>query len=551
MKGRIRTRVLGGVLLLAALAATAGCGSAPESGQAPPEQRMGTPTAPAAGGTAVLGSISDVDSFNEYVSRHDFAGKLLRRIYLRLAVEQAGGQEGPQSFEPQLAEAWSFSEDGRSLTLTLREARWSDGLPVTADDVRFTWQAQTSADVAWVNAGTKQHVTDVEVLDPRRVTFHFDRRYTHQLADAVEGGILPRHVFSQVPFDRWRTHDWSLSTVGSGPFVLERYRPADEIVLRRNPNYFHEGFPRLDRVVVRIVPDADNLLTQLLAGDIDYFEGLAPRDAHRLTGRQGVALLGFDYPKYDFVGWNNAKPPFDDPRVRRALTLAIDREVLVEDLLYGFGRVSKGPVLSSSWGADQTLEPWPYDPDQARHLLSAAGYATREDGEVSLASGRIVKFELLTNAGNALREAMAVKIQEQLGRVGVQVTLRTLEMGALMDRCTKGDYDAYLGGWTVLGKVDLEPVFGSASQPPDGVNVVGFRSPEVDRLLGQLETAEDWRAMKPLLDEIQRRIHEEQPYTFLYEMKRVAATGPRLVDLRIDNPADPLADLERCWLRRT
>jgi ABC-type transport system substrate-binding protein len=146
---------------------------------------------------------------------------------------------------------------------------------------------------------------------------------------------------------------------------------------------------------------------------------------------------------------------------------------------------------------------------------------------------------------------MAVKIQEQLARAGVLVTLRTLEMKALVTRCSAGDYDAYLGGWTIPGKIDLQPIFGSDARPPNGSNVVAFQSPEVDGLLRRLDEAEDRQAMQPLLEAIQRRIHEEQPYTFLYEAKRIAALGPRLGGMQIDDPADPLAALERCWLRRS
>ncbi|MHC4593060.1 MAG: hypothetical protein ACYS8L_10255, partial [Planctomycetota bacterium] len=133
-------------------------------------------------------------------------------------------------------------------------------------------------------------------------------------------------------------------------------------------------------------------------------------------------------------------------------------------------------------------------------------------------------------------------------RIGVRVDLRKLEMRTLVGRCMSGDFDAYLGGWTFPGKPDLEPVFGSDSTPPEGSNVVFYDSPEVDRLLDRLDRAADWRAMQPLLYEIQHRIHEDQPYTFLYETKRVAAVGQRLSGMRIDMPSDPLARLEECWL---
>jgi peptide/nickel transport system substrate-binding protein len=226
-------------------------------------QESAPPPAPAAaepvrGGTLVLGSISDVDAWNEAVSAQSFAANLHRRMFLRLAREKGGRASlEPDAFEPELATSWTFSPDGRSLTFHLREQAWSDGTPLTAEDVRFTWQALTSPDVAWVGADSKADVKDVTVGDARTVTFHFGRVTPFQFAHAVEGGILPKHAYGKVPFAQWRTHDWSKDKVASGPFVLQSHAPGQEIVLVRNPKA-PEPAPLLDKVVIRIVPDVSS-----------------------------------------------------------------------------------------------------------------------------------------------------------------------------------------------------------------------------------------------------------------------------------------------------
>lgn len=532
----VKARIAG--LLALSVLGLAGCGPAdphPVTAAAPGPQR---------GGTVVLGSISDVDSWNEYLSHQTFAGNLQHRIYLRLAQEVGQSQQAPQAYAPQLAESWSFAADGLSLTFKLREARWSDGQPLRASDVRFTWLAQTSPEIPWASAVAKEQISNVEVIDERTVTFHFKSRYPYQLADAVEGGILPEHAFGKIPYGAWTTHDWSALRIGSGPFLLERHQPGHEIVLARNPLYFREGHPLLDRVVVRIVPDAGNLLTQLLAGEIDYVEGVAPRDADRLAENAAVSLVPFDSPQYDFIGWNGARPPFDDPQLRRAMTLAIDRQALVEELLFGYGRVSKGPLPSLSWGADAKLQPWPYDAAEAKRLLAERGYATD-----SGSGGKRLEFELLTNGGNRLREDVLLKVQEQLSRVGVRVRVRLLEMKTMRQQAERLDYDAYLGGWAFSGKVDLKSLFGSELIPPAGMNVVSYSSPAADRLLAELDRTAGWAEVQPLLSLIQLRIHEDQPYTFLYESKRVAGHGPHLRGVRIDVPADSLARLEEYWIQ--
>ena len=512
------------------------CGRGGESPSAAPAVDAG----PQRGGTLVIGSISDVDAWNEYISQQSFAQNLLRRIYARLGQEQGDSREHPPTFEPLLAASWSFSVDRLTLTVKLRDAAWSDGAPLTASDVRFTWKAQTAPPVGWTGASSKARIEDVEAVDPHTVAFHFDRAYPEMLADAFEGGIVPEHVFGKIPFDGWRTYDWSQVKIGSGPFVLSSWRPGEEIVLAKNPRYLHAGRPLVESVVVRIVPDVGNLETQLNAGTIDYVEGVPPQDARRLQTTKGISLLAFDNPMFDYVGWNGAKKPFNDPGVRRALTLAIDRRAIVEDLLYGYGRVSTGPLLSTWWAADPGLPALPYDPDEARRILAAKGYDDKHP----------LKFELTTNAGNRVREAVALKIQEQLARIGVQASPRSIEMKAFRERNVAGNYDAYIAGWRFNGKLDLASIFGGNALPPAGSNVVAYRSEEADRLLSAIGSASEWNEAKDAYAKFAQRIQEDQPYTFLYEGQRIAAVGPRLKDMRIDVPADPLARLDTCWIAR-
>ena len=518
-------------LVLALAAAGCGKGDAPASASASP-----VPSAPVRGGTLVLGAITDADAWNEYVSQQTVAINLLRRMYLRLAQEQGDTKDHPPTFTPLLANSWTTSDDGLTITFSLRGGSWSDGTPITAEDVRFTWQAQTSPEVAWPGSTSKERIKAVQVFDDHTVAFVFDRKYPEMLADAIEGGIVPKHVFGQVPFKEWRTHDWSTAKVGSGPFLLSSWRPGEEITLVRNPRYMNPSRPFLDGVTVRIVPDIGNLETQLLAGTIDVVDGIPPADAKRMSAAKGVSVVAYDNPMFDYIGWNGAKAPFDDPAVRRALTLAIDRQGIVDDLLFGYGKVSASPLLSSWWPSDARLTPWPYDPDEAKRILAQKGYGP----------DRPLTFELASNAGNRLRETVAVKIQEQLGRVGVRVTPRVLEMRALREASTAGKFDAYIGGWRFSGKIDLKSIFGSGAPS----NVVAYASEVTDHGLEALTSAEDWREAKSAYGRIAHQIHSDQPYTFLYEAKRLVAVGPRAQGVAFDVPADPLARLEGFWVAR-
>jgi peptide/nickel transport system substrate-binding protein len=292
-------------------------------------------------------------------------------------------------------------------------------------------------------------------------------------------------------------------------------------------------------VVVRIVPDAAALLAQFRAGGLDWVEGVAPAEGAALAGLPGVTVAAVDVPGFDYVGWNGSRPPFDDPEVRRALSLAVDRRALVDDLLYGYGRVSAGPVPSFWWNADPALEPLPFDPAEARRRLASRGYGPE----------RPLALEMMTNVGNRLREGVVLKLQDQLAKVGVRVTPRPLEMKALREIAASGNYDAFVGGWRFGSKIDLGSLFGSASIPPSGSNVVFYRTAEMDRLLDGLASGADAARVRDVYAAIGRRLRDDQPYTFLYEIRRLVATGPRLSGVRLDVPTDTLARLDEVEVR--
>ncbi len=249
------------LLALVLLAPLAGCRER--------EAAKPAPTAAPAPTTLVVASGVDISGVNELVASatRQLDQDVLSAMFLRLLAEQPDFQEHPPTFAPQLARSWDFSPDRLALTFHLRDdVQWSDGVPVTAEDVRFTWQAQTSEEVGWPNSYLKESIREVEVVAPHTVRFRFDHAYPTQLLDANEGFILPAHAWKQLPFAKWpESGDWFREhLVVAGPFTLERWKPQEEVVLRKNPRYFEAGKPRLERVVFRIVPDDTARLQELL-----------------------------------------------------------------------------------------------------------------------------------------------------------------------------------------------------------------------------------------------------------------------------------------------
>ncbi len=487
--------------------------------------------------TVVIGVHDSFESVNELIAAGSaFNDAIVDRLFLQLVDEIPDYSSGPATFSPRLARSWEFSTDRLELTFELRDdVRWSDGTPVSAEDVRFTWQAQTHPEVAWNYSFVKESIDDVEVLGPGRVRFHFAAASASQLMDANEGVILPAHVWGGLPFEQWRQEPawFEEHLVTDGPFLLESIRPGEQISLVRNEDYYEPGLPHLDRVVFRRLADQTILVEQLLAGELDMVRMPSPSDIERIEASPHLVTLEYPHRQFDLITWNTSRPPLDDPAVRRALALAVDRETIVETLFQGHATVASSPIVSWAWPHPPDLEPWAFDPDAARELLEERGW-TSTDRSTRARDGVPLQIEILTNPGSPLRWNALQMIQAQLGEVGVGVELRQIDYNTLMKRNVSQDFDATLLGLLMDTSLDLGYLLHSDSIGT-GYNFGAYSDPEVDALIDQANAALDKRDAEAALVEIQWILHREQPLLFLWEPRGLVAIHRRLLDVRPDS----------------
>ena len=473
------------------------------------------------------------------------------QLFLSLMAEQGDFREGPPTWGPSLAEEWEFSEDRLQLIVRLRpDAAWSDGEPVTAEDVRFTWLAQIDAGVAWGYSAYMESIVDVEVVAPHTVRFHFDAALPTVLADVSTGTILPRHAWQARPFAEWRSDPgWFFEhLVTNGPFRLESRTPGRELVLGRNPDHFEAGLPRLKRVILRAVPDSTALTNQLLAGELDVATGIAATDADRIDGRPGLRLIAYTNRQFTFVVWNTSKPWFEDAATRRALALAIDRHAIVDTIWHGYATVGSSPIISGVWAHDPDLEPWPHDPAAARAALAEAGWVDADgDGDGILERGGVpFRFELATYAGAGARWDAMQMIQADLRAVGIDAQPRRFDPNALNDRLSAQDFDAAASAFAIDTSLDFGFVFHSESI--GGFNFAAYANPEVDRLIDTFATRTDPLEGREDLHRLQRILHVDQPMLVLWESMSLAAFDDELESVA-PNALSPLANLEE-WVWR-
>ena len=502
---------------------------------------------PVRGDVAVLTLLGQIDSLNPFVSSSADASEIHDLIYPRLYVEEADYYKGLPTFTPNIASGPPVpSEDGLALTIRLRDATWSDGKPITAEDVRFSWQAGRSPQVAWVSASIVDFIEDVEVKGPRELVVHYAKRSPYQQMDINDVQILPKHTFGQVPFEKWQTHGrWEdQAKVSGGPFVVESVKP-NEVILRRNPTYWKSGQPYLDGVIFRVIPDLRSQLTAVLSGGVDCIPTVLPKDAGKILDAKDLYLYTFVMRSFGYLGWNCARYPFDDARVRNAMSHAIDVEDIVESLYRGYAKVAAPQIISTFWASNPGLEPVEFDPDRSEELLEQAGWRKNDQG-IFEKNGKPFRFTMLYNTGNTIRERVCVMVQQNLREIGVQMEVRPIEFNQMSTQLKRHEFDAYVGGWYVATKVDMKPTWHSTSAN-GRFNYVSYKNPRVDEIIDQARTMLDFEKAKPLWFEFQDLIYADQPYTMLYEPRGLVALHKRFQNVEV-NALRTYANLDEWWV---
>lgn len=500
---------------------------------------MGREIEPAghSGGTLVEGWSSDIQTLNPVLVSDSPSAAFGQLIFEPLI------EINPGTLEPVgvLAEAWMVSADGLTWTFFLRdEVEWHDGEPLTAHDVKLTYDLHLNPNSNSPYSGDlESKISSVEVVDDLTVRFHLPHRLADFAVDVAIYPILSQHVWgdidaSEIVNDPGSTGLDPERVVGTGPFQFVEWLPGELASAEPFEEYWG-GTPNLEAYIFKVIPDQSAGIAQLRTGEIDWLGRVPGGSVDELMGADDVETQDFATLGFLFYG-TNLDPArttlFQDPLVRQALLFALDREAMVDAIRFGYGTVAVGtmPTLSWAYNPEAINEQYAFNPERARELLDEAGWLAGPDG-VRAKDGQRLSFSMLADAGDPVASAYVTSMQEFWNQVGVEMQPDLVPFPEMVEAiAVTYDFDTFLIDFSWGPSPDQGSMF-ECGAFGRGFNVVRYCNEEVDRILAEARTEQDQERRLVLYAEFQNIIMEDLPVAVLDFPRSISGVNTRVHNL--------------------
>ncbi|MFH1856747.1 MAG: peptide-binding protein [Candidatus Omnitrophota bacterium] len=426
-----------------------------------------------------------------------------------------------------LAESWEVSEDNKQITFYLRKGvKWHDGVPFTAKDVKFTYKLILDPETACPYSSSYSDIEEIKIIDDYTLIITFKEPYAPALLK-LGMGIVPEHLLEG---KKIRASFFSRSPIGTGPYKFKEWKTDEYVILDANEDYF-EGRSYVDKYVIRIIPDTAVQYLELFTDQVDSMD-LNP---YQYTIRSETKEFEKKINKYKYlahaytyIGYNLEDPLFEEKKVREALSLAIDKNEIIQGVLLGLGEPTTGPFLKGTYSYNNDVRDNEYNPEKARELLREAGWRDTDNDGILDRNGTPFKFKLITNQGNKPREDIAVIVQRKWREIGIDIDVQTIAWAAFLNEfINKKNFQAVILGWTTPVDPDSYNVWHSSSAREGGLNFISYKNPEVDALIEEGRRVFDTGKRAAIYQKIHAILAEDKPYTFLYTPYATPAVNKR------------------------
>lgn len=466
------------------------------------------------GGTAHIGILGNIENLFPFNIKEYYAQEIIN-FMISPALHTLNNNSEP---EMQIAQGWHHDKEEHSLTFFInRNLRWSSGRPVNAEDIISTFN------FIRINAELMSETYDLSIIakahyiDSATVKFMFSEKVDNPLR-FTQFPILPKEYFTETN-DFKKIEDKYLNNFnGCGPFLFTSRR-RDKLIFTRNPQYPGQ-LPYLDRVVFHFYDSFTSLLKDLKRETLNFIPSIPVTEAHRIGNLPSYKRIMKDEHGFTFIGWNLRRPLLQSVNIRKALTLAIDRNTIVDGILSGYARVLDIPAYPEFWArfCVQALE---YDPQTAGDLLAREGWINKDNNRILIKNKRRLSLNLLTNQESEIRRELAVNLKEYYRTIGINVIIETMPWLQLLKRMAQGNFDGIIINWAENSPMDIADLF-SSTGIAGGNNFMHYKNPDVDEALKTALENPDREIRRQSWIRFQKIVFDEQPVTILFNQKIVS-----------------------------
>jgi len=432
-----------------------------------------------------------------------------------------------------LAKSWEVSENGLTITFHLKkDIVWEDGVPFTAHDVYFGFKTIIDPKTPTAYSGDFMQVKEALVIDNHTFKVTYEKPFAPALSTWGNMVVLPKHLLEGKDITKSAL---TRKPLGLGPFKLMKWQSGDKLILQSNSDYF-DGQPYLENYIYKIIPDISTQFLELQTGSIDMMS-LTPLQYSRQTNTKYFKdnFQKYKYPSrgYTYLGFNFKHPPFQDKRVRQAISYAIDKQEIIDGILFGLGLEATGPYVPNTWAYNANIKKYAYNLNKAKQLLSDAGWSDTDMDGILDKDGKSFEFTIITNQGNAQRLRTATIIQWRLEMAGIKVNILVLEWSTFInERIDTRRFEAVLLGWGIGLDPDQYDIWHSSKTGEKEFNFISYNNKEVDQLLEQGRRTFDQKKRKKAYFKFQEIIAEEVPYIFLYVPYALPIVNKRIKNIK-------------------
>ncbi|NMB45697.1 MAG: hypothetical protein GX998_04720 [Firmicutes bacterium] len=484
---------------------------------------------------------TDIETLNPMLSESIYESVVLNGIFSQLIrMDEKGNLIPDLAVEVPTVDNGGISPDGKVFTFHLRkDAKWHDGKPVTAKDVVFTWEMIMHAPQVVSQDGFSD-IERMETPNDYTVVMHLKEQRAAWLLNwaAISGAIIPAHAWKGVdPTEFTKAHLLSRQPIGSGPFRLVEWKPGSHVILEANKEYYGEG-PYLAKFIYRAVSDSNTQLTMLKTGEADIAMNLVGDQYPQVQAIKRLQVSLDPGSAYTHMTFNLDKPLFKDKRVRQALNYALPRQLIVEKVLKGVGMAATTSTAPILWAYDDTLEPYPFDLEKAKNLLTDAGWVDTDGDGIRDKNGKPLAFSLSTSAGAKERAQIAQIAKQFWKEIGVDLEIKLVEATMLFgDILENRKFDMIMFGWATPADPDEFTLYHSSQIPTPknkmlGQNYAGYVNSKVDELLEEGKSLLEQEERLPVYRQIQKIIYDELPMLYCYYMVDIHAAPKALQNWR-------------------